>query len=167
MRSHARQHVTDTVRQAVFILLISLFVGAAVNFIRPDSIPFVDTWSLADKLVTENGDTLAISLEDAVALFEDNAAIFLDARTPAEYDQGHIDGAVSLPWHDVDNYLDTVILSLDPEARLITYCDGEACPLSHDLALLLRNLGFIRVQVLINGWALWKEQNLPVSTPSS
>ena len=161
------RYLTVTVRQMVFILLISAALGTAVNLIRPDSIPFVDSWSMADKLVAEDGDTLAIPFEDAATLFAENAAVFLDARTPAEYDQGHIQGAVNLPWHDVDIYFETVIMTLDPEAAFITYCDGDACLLSHDLAMLLNDLGFTRVKVLVNGWTLWKEHNLPVTTPSS
>lgn len=161
------QHLGTTGRQALFIILISMVLGAAVNLIRPDGIPFVDTWSMADKLVTDDGDTLAIPLKDAASLFADNAAIFLDARTPAEYDQGHIESAVNLPWYDVDTYFESVILTLDPEAMFITYCDGEACPLSHDLAMFLKDLGFTRVKVLVNGWSLWKEHRLPITTPSS
>jgi rhodanese-related sulfurtransferase len=160
-------HIGNTVRQTISILLISVVIGAAVNLIRPDGIPFVDSWSMADKLVTEDGNTLAIPLEDAAALFAENAAVFLDARTPAEYDRGHIQGAVNLPWHDVNNYFETVIMTLDPEATVITYCDGETCSLSHDLALFLKNLGFTRVKVLVNGWTLWKEHRLPTNTPSS
>ena len=160
-------HIGNTSRQALFIILISMSLGAAVNLIRPDGIPFVDSWSMADKLVTEDGDTLAIALEDAAALFAENAAVFLDARSSAEYDQGHIQGAVHLPWQDVNNYFETVIMTLDPEAMTITYCDGEACPLSHDLALFLKDLGFTRVKVMVNGWTLWKEHDLPVTTPSS
>jgi len=163
----AGKHLTDTVRQVVFILLISAALGAAVNLIRPDSIPFVETWSMADKLAAEGGDTLAITLERAAALFSDNTAIFLDARSPAEYDRGHIQGAVNLPWHEVDNYFETVIMTLNPEAIYITYCDGAVCSLSHDLAMLLKDLGFTRVKVLVNGWTLWKEHDLPVTTPSS
>jgi rhodanese-related sulfurtransferase len=160
-------HVGNTIRQAVFILLISVAIGAAVNLIRPDGIPFVDSWSMSDKLKNDDGGTLTIPLEDAAALFAENAAVFLDARTPAEYDQGHIQGAVNLPWHEVDNYFETVIMTLDPESMIITYCDGEACSLSHDLALFLKDLGFARVKVLVNGWTLWKEHDLPVTTQSS
>ena len=160
-------HIGNTARQTIFIILISISLGAAVNLIRPDSIPFVDSWSMAEKLATEDGDAMAIPLEEAAALFADNAAIFLDARTPAEYDRGHIQGAANLPWHDVDNYFETVIMTLDPEAVHITYCDGEACSLSHDLAVFLKDLGFPRVKVLVNGWTLWKEHQLPTDTPSS
>jgi len=151
----------------VFILLISVALGTAVNLIRPDGIPFVDSWSMADKMVTQEGDTMAIPLEEAAALFETHGAVFIDARTPSEYDQGHIQSAVNLPWHDVDNYFETVIMTLDPETMVITYCDGGTCSLSHDLAVFLKDLGFTRVKVLVNGWALWKEHDLPVTTPSS
>ncbi|MEX1298480.1 MAG: rhodanese-like domain-containing protein [Desulfotignum sp.] len=165
--SLAWHHIGNSVRQTIFILLISVTLGAAVNLIRPDGIPFVDSWSITDKLVTEDGEDLAIALEDAATLFTDNAAVFLDARSPAEYEQGHIQGAVNLPWHEVDNYFETVIMALDPEAMVITYCDGEACPLSHDLAVFLKDLGFTRVKVLVNGWTLWKNHGLPAATPSS
>ena len=165
--THTAQHVTRTVRQGFFILLISAVLGAAVNLVRPDGIPFVESWSMADKLVTEDGGTMAIPLEEAAALFADNAAVFLDARTPAEYDRGHIQGAVNLPWHDVDNHFETVIMTLDPEAVHITYCDGETCPLSHDLAVFLKDLGFTRVKVLVNGWTLWKNHQLPTIPPAS
>jgi rhodanese-related sulfurtransferase len=160
-------HIGNTVRQTISILLIAVALGAAVNLIRPDGIPFVDSWSMTDKLVTEDGYTLAIPLEDAATLFAENAAVFLDARNPAEYDQGHIQGAVNLPWNEVDNYFETVIMILDPEAMVITYCDGETCSLSHDLALFLKDLGFTRVKVLVNGWTLWNKNDLPITTPSS
>ena len=161
------QHIGNTVRQTIFIILISMALGAAVNLISPAGIPFVESWSMAEKLATEDGDTLAIPLEEAAALFETDGAVFIDARTPSEYDQGHIQGAVNLPWHDVDNYFETVIMTLDPEALHITYCDGETCSLSHDLAMFLKELGFTRVKVLVNGWSLWKEHQLPTDTPSS
>jgi rhodanese-related sulfurtransferase len=148
-------------------VLISLAAAVTVNLIRPDGVPFVESWSMADKLATEDGDTMAIPLSEAAALFEKDAAVFLDARSSAEYDQGHIQGAVNLPWHDVDNYFETVIMTLDPEATVITYCDGETCSLSHDLALFLKDLGFTRVKVLVNGWTLWKEHRLPTNTSSS
>lgn len=165
--AHTGPYLTVAIRQTIFILLISVAIGAAMNLTRPDGIPFVGSWSMADKLKTDDGTTMSIPLEDARALFVENAAIFLDARTPAEYDQGHIQGAVNLPWNKVDNYFETVIMTLDPETVVITYCDGKACSLSHDLAGLLKDLGFTRVKVLVNGWTLWKEQGLPSTAPSS
>ena len=45
------RYLTVTVRQMVFILLISAALGMTVNLIRPDSIPFVGSWSIDRKSV--------------------------------------------------------------------------------------------------------------------
>ena len=51
---------------------------------------------------------------------------------------------------------------LKPTDRIITYCDGETCNLSHDLALFLTEMGFQDVKVLVNGWTVWLDNNQPV-----
>ncbi len=45
---------------------------------------------------------------------------------------------------------------------VITYCDGERCPLSTDLARLLMDRGVRNVFVLKNGWTVWNNERLPV-----
>jgi 3-mercaptopyruvate sulfurtransferase SseA len=47
---------------------------------------------------------------------------------------------------------------------IITYCDGERCPLSRELAEALRVEGVENVRELRNGWTLWQEQGLPTAT---
>ena len=50
------------------------------------------------------------------------------------------------------------------ERAVITYCDGETCELSMELAVFLRNAGYKNVKVLSNGWSVWKQDGLPVET---
>ena len=157
----SRQRLTDTFREACFIILLSVVAGLAVNLIRTDSIPFIQGWSVESRLSQGDGDSLAISLSEAQALFLENKAVFLDARGKDLFDEGHIKGARSLPWHGVDDYFQEVIQGMDRETLVITYCDGESCNLSHDLALFLQNMGFTHIKVLVNGWTLWAENNLP------
>jgi rhodanese-related sulfurtransferase len=152
----------DIFREAGLIILLSIVAGLAVNLARTDSIPFVQDWSTEGRLSQNNGDSLAISLAEAKILFKENKAVFLDARSRDLFDEGHIKGARSLPWHEVDDYFQEALQGMDREAPVITYCDGEACNLSHDLALFLKNMGFSNVKVLINGWTVWIENNLPI-----
>lgn len=159
-----RQNLMDTVREACFIILLSLIAGLAVNLVRTDSIPFVQDWSTESRLSLDNGDSLAISLPEAEAFFKENKAVFLDARGKDLFDEGHIKGARSLPWHEVDDHFQKIIQGMDRETLVITYCDGESCNLSHELALFLQNMGFTRVKVLVNGWTVWQENHLPVET---
>jgi len=157
-----RQNLPDAFREACFIIVLSIIAGLAVNLARTDSIPFIQDWSTEGRLSQDNGDSLAIPLSEAKTLFKENKAIFLDARGQELFNEGHIKGARSLPWHEVDDYFPEVIKGMDRESLVITYCDGESCNLSHDLAIFLKNMGFTHVKVLVNGWTVWGENNLPI-----
>jgi rhodanese-related sulfurtransferase len=62
----------------------------------------------------------------------------------------------------VDLNFMTVTADLEMTTPIITYCDGETCELSHDLALFLRDAGFTDSRVLVNGWTVWQQAGLPV-----
>jgi len=53
-------------------------------------------------------------------------------------------------------------VKLEEKDTLVTYCDGEDCALSHDLAMFLKDLGYGDVRVLVNGWTVWQDAGLPV-----
>ncbi|MBW2042891.1 MAG: rhodanese-like domain-containing protein [Deltaproteobacteria bacterium] len=109
---------------------------------------------------------MVVGLEEARKLHETQKAIFVDARSESLYREGHIQGALNIPWQEVDRYFVEVMERLDPEKTIITYCDGETCELSHELALFLQEMGFQSVRVLVNGWTVWKEAGLPVGKTS-
>jgi rhodanese-related sulfurtransferase len=115
-------------------------------------------------MTTATGERMDITLEEAEKLFFTHAAVFIDARPAEDHAKGHIQGAHSLPWHDVDIKFIDVTQDLDLETQIVTYCDGETCELSHDLALFLRDAGFMNTRVLVNGWTLWQQKGLPVES---
>jgi rhodanese-related sulfurtransferase len=133
-----------------------------LNHFRPAGIPLVGDRSEAARFSDTRGKGLSISLEEARGLFEQDATLFLDARPLDHYLQGHIRGAVSLPLEAAEDRLMEAMEQLDTKKTLVTYCDGETCELSHDLALYLKESGFDNIRVLVNGWTLWKEAGLPV-----
>ena len=61
-----------------------------------------------------------------------------------------------MPLQDVDQFFVDVAENLELETPIVTYCDGETCKLSHDLAVYLENIGFMNVRVLVNGWSVWQ-----------
>ena len=110
---------------------------------------------------TPSGERMDISLSEAKKLFLQHAAVFIDARPKEDFEKGHIKGAKSLPWHDVDQRFIAVTKDLPADAMIITYCDGEACELSRNLAKFLMDAGFNHVSVLLNGWTQWRDAHLP------
>lgn len=150
-----------SIPQAAAILLISVLFALLINELRPGRIPWVADWSPQAQLTLDSGGSLEVSLEEAETLFFARAATFLDARSTALYRAGHIEGAKHLPWEEFDQYFPKVMAGISPDTPIVTYCDGEGCGLSKELATALLGLGYNNVQVLVNGWTVWLKNNLP------
>ena len=150
-----------TARQVAFLLLLALIIALSSNALRSTRLPLVGDWSVATRFQSESGESMVISLDAAEKHFNAGSAVFMDARNSDQYAEGHIRGAISLPWHKVEERFMEVMPTISPDAHIITYCDGQTCQLSHDLALFLHEMGF-EVNVLVNGWSRWKESGLPV-----
>lgn len=147
--------------QVPFLMIMAGLLALAVNHWRVTPLPLAGDWSVATRLSDQEGNSLEIPFNEARQLFEKQAAIFLDARSLSQYKDGHISGALSLPWQDVENAFMNIVALLEDGSNIITYCDGESCELSHDLAIFLKDMGFADVRVLINGWTVWRNAGLP------
>jgi len=159
-----RQIWAKTIKQVFFIALIVVAAGFFSNRLRSDKIPLVEDWSEKSNLVTSSGEKLEISLSDATNLFNKGETVFIDARSRAEYDVGHIKGAKNLPYKEADWKFVEAMAGVPEDSAIITYCDGETCELSMELAVFLRNAGYKNVRVLSNGWTVWQQNGLLVET---
>lgn len=147
--------------QVPSLLALALLLAVSTNQWRSDGIPLLGDWSTEARFADASGDSLVIPLERARQLFEEEAAVFVDARPASQYADGHIQSALNIPWQEADSYFMDAFERLESAQVIITYCDGESCDLSHELALFLKEMGFDNVQVLVNGWTVWKEAGLP------
>ena len=150
--------------QVPVLVILSAAIALAVNALRADRLILVGDWSAAARITTATGESMDISLTEAQKLFSSKAGLFIDARPAEDYSRGHIQGARSLPWGEVDLKFMDATQDLDFETPIVTYCDGETCELSHNLALFLREAGFLNTRVLVNGWKLWQQSGLPVAS---
>ena len=159
----------DKFKKAVWqvpaMILLAAVIGIAVNHFRADGIALKQNWQAGQ--IPANAAYHMISINQAAALYRTGKAVFIDARPAAEYQAGHIKGAVSLPFEQAETVFITVVQKIPENATIITYCDGPACDLSRDLAKFLAQIGFVNVDVLLNGWTLWNEHGLPVSGAGS
>jgi 3-mercaptopyruvate sulfurtransferase SseA len=147
--------------QASALVALACLIALGVNHWRSDGIPVVGDWSAEARFADAPGDSLVIALDQAAHLYEQETALFVDARPQGQFAQGHIRGALSLPWQEVDRYFVETADRLGGTKTIITYCDGESCELSHELALFLKDMGFEDVRVLVNGWSVWRQAGLP------
>ena len=164
-------------RDAILIAAIAAAIGLAVNGIRSfaalGGLPLDTPWPDNRQRVElefpssyEEGDSL-LTLEDAYNLYLGGKAIFLDARDPIEYEEGHIRGAINLPFDWMEEYWEDVKPLLNPDREIIAYCGGIDCELSLFLARDLKYQGFEKSYVFFRGWSKWNEAGLPVEISES
>jgi len=154
---------TRIFQQVIIILLFSIATALMTNALRSNSLPLVGDWSQGTFSLKAEFDIPTVPLEGAVVKFLSDEALFLDARSRADYQLGHIQGALNLPVHEGDfgRRLQEFSLKVDHEKELIVYCDGTSCSLSPKLASVLKGLGYRDVKILINGWTEWTMAGMP------
>lgn len=98
--------------------------------------------------------------------------MLLDVRTAAEYAQGHLPGALHLPWDALlvhqpyPRLADPELLrerlagmGLDPAKEIVVYCESGAR--SAHTYWMLRTLGYPRVRNYKGSWADWRRRGWP------
>ncbi|HEY5894161.1 MAG TPA: rhodanese-like domain-containing protein [Chthoniobacterales bacterium] len=137
--------------QAIVILLLALFPALITAFWGPNR-PNWDRDQLAEG---------EIRLTDAL---KTPNAIWIDARTKAEYDQEHVPGAALLNEDQWNSLLLAFASQWQPDQVIIVYCDSLQCDSSHQVAKRLqKELGAEKEKVLVlkGGWRSWKQAQKP------
>jgi rhodanese-related sulfurtransferase len=108
------------------------------------------------------GRPVQFDLSAVKAYFDEDAALIVDARDPAEFAEAHIPGAVNVPYDSAAS--DPALLeSVESGGRpLIVYCGGGTCEISIKLADELFFAGHERVAVYMGGFPEWIEAGYPV-----
>ncbi len=92
---------------------------------------------------------------------KDQKILVLDVRSEAEYQSGHVPGAVHIPYDEVVDRIDE-IRSREPD-RVIVYCErgGRAAKAEHALT----EAGVQNIEHLEGDMKAWREKKLPVRQP--
>ncbi len=152
--------------RVVVLVVISSFVAILVNAVRPNGIDWIiDPYeSLNPGVNPWLAEQAAISYEEMMELYYSGTAFLVDARSPDDYHEGHIDLAINIPSTEKENYLDRVF-ELPPEGIIIIYCEGEDCESSNDIFEFLANNDFTidNLKIFNPGWYFLVEQGeLPI-----
>ena len=147
----------STVPQALGVVLLGVAAGLAGNQLSPRGLPLITPPQPVRPVES------FISLAQAKQLWHGGAALFLDAREPADFAAGHIGNALNLPAQSFAQHFGAIAPLLTPETELVLYCDGVECELSHRLRASLREGGYTNIHLLLNGWTVWRQAGLPTT----
>jgi rhodanese-related sulfurtransferase len=108
-----------------------------------------------------------LSLMGVKSRFDKKTCVFLDARKPEEYEEGHIPGALNFYGNEPEKYAPLVMPQLSDKSReIIAYCHGGDCDLSLQAAKAMQEAGYTRVEIFTGGWPDWKKAGYPVTKGS-
>jgi len=137
---------------------VSAFVGQVQEFAASR---LAEAEQAARNYLGDVGALEPVSQDELVRRLRDGQVLVLDVRPEAEYDAGHIPGAVSVP-HD---QLAARLADLPESAEIIAYCRGRYCVFAPDAVRLLRARGF-SARPLEGGLPDWRLAGLPVTAPA-
>lgn len=100
-----------------------------------------------------------VTRAELISRLRDGTVTVLDVRPESEFNLGHLPGALSIPFGELERRLS----ELPKEAQIIAYCRGRYCVLSFEAVAALREKGY-DVRRLEDGYPEWKAAGLPLET---
>ncbi len=161
--------IKNIVKEVVVLVGLSVITAFVYNAFHEKGIAYFGEWDTSKGVISAKSKTDTVShdleihdLETAKALY-DSEAVFVDARSEDDYQEGHVKGAISLPAWEYLSHIEAFRNTVPLEMTIVTYCSGRECDDSHDLAQQLLMEGYVDVQVFIDGYPAWQEGGLPTS----
>ncbi len=158
-------NIRKTILQTIFIVIASILLGftnnivnpnrVLISFDRPQAPAASDSTFETEEPITVDG-PVVLSKEQLSTLIQKQNVIIIDARTPAEFQSGHIPGAINIPFDLLSQHIEQID-AFEREKWLVPYCDGPPCEKSMELATLLFDMGFMRVAYYEAGLDDWKK----------
>lgn len=146
-----------TANRIGIILLASAVVAVVANRVHPRRIPWVQDWSRQVEAQAVKQDIQVIPLPVALERFRSGEALFVDARSADDFAQGHISGAVSVPFAQFDERFPVIADLIESGRELVVYCSNRECDDALLLAAWLKEIGGSNTVLYIDGLELWEK----------
>ena len=148
---------------AALLMAAAAACAFLANTCRPSGrIAWAEDWSrYVEARAREEGLALA-DLRAAEGIAKGQAHLIFDARPAADYEAGHLPGAFSLPYTEVEDRLLDVQDRLTPAQPIMVYCSGTECDESFLLSRFLKQQGFTNVVLFAGGFGEWEKAGQPV-----
>lgn len=103
-----------------------------------------------------------VSLEEAPTAIQ-SAALLIDVREPAEYQQGHLAGAINIPRGMLEFKMGGSPAFEARDQAIVLYCKTSGR--SALSALSLEQMGYVNVSSMAGGYDAWVAAGNPTVTP--
>jgi rhodanese-related sulfurtransferase len=113
---------------------------------------------LVRQFYQDPGELEPVTAGELLRRLREDDVFLLDVRPPAEYQAGHLPGALNLPPDELAQRLG----ELPRDKEIVAYCRGRYCLFSTEAVALLRRHGF-RARRMAGGLPDWRAEGHPVA----
>ena len=150
-----RRILHQVTREAIIVLVVVLAVSLIFNRVRNGGIPLI-----ADaETFRVRTDAEFAKVEDAHRLFEEGRAVFVDAREPAVFSMGHVEGAINAP--PSSQGVGDLVWLASADTYVICYASEQNQREAGIVADRLTEMGSEKVYILLGGFEVWEKRGLP------
>ena len=149
--------MSSTVQRIGIILVASALAAVAANSLSPNRIPWVRNWSHQVEARAVEQKIAVIPLSVAREKFSSKSSVFIDARSARDFAKGHIPGALSIPFEQLDDYYPAIDDLISSGRELVVYCKNRECDDALLLVSELHKMGCTKAVLYIDGFEAWEK----------
>jgi rhodanese-related sulfurtransferase len=157
-----KERFDKAMKETIILIVVTIIVAFAFNLLRQSGIPLFG-FSSQQLIAQQQSSIPKISLSEAHDLYLKKKIVFVDARDPISFEEGHIAGSINIYPDEIAIHLSTLKSLLSDNIMVVTYCDGPQCPLSKETAHALLMQGIPNAKVFVDGWRLWLKAGYPTA----
>jgi rhodanese-related sulfurtransferase len=139
----------------IAIVVVLAGVAAGLSFAFHPNRPAL---YMAEELPEEG----EITVKEAMELAAKEGVMWVDARRQAEFEKGHIPGAIPLNEYDWADQIVAAATALNEnqDKMIVVYCDAQKCTASKTIAEKVKEFypDPDKIKVLRGGWPAWQAQ---------
>jgi rhodanese-related sulfurtransferase len=146
--------LTFSVAQSVGLVMVALLIGVIYHFANDEG--FLAHAGAVEPVVKSSmGSFIPKVSAKEVEKYHGNVVI-IDARQVADYEAGHIDGAINIPTTLCSAGRSSKLTDAKKDSCLVIYCQSAGCPYAETVASNLMEDGFTNIAIYKGGWVDWQ-----------
>ncbi len=148
--------IKNVVKEVITILIIVFILSLCYHFFSP--VGLLSVTQFPKDMDTSNG---SISLDNAYKCWK-NGVMFVDIRSEFQFHEGHIPGAILLPYFSFDEIINEILPILKDKTQIILYCNNDACNSSEIICNRMKAVGLEHVNYFKGGFRDWEQADFPI-----
>lgn len=154
------KRLVKIILRATLITLILTIIALVQNLLRKDGLPFIakKPYKIYTDCPEFQHELSSVSIDELTK----GDTVYVDARPKSEYIEGHIPGAINIPYPLLSDYPSEEeikpLRQIKGKKKIVVYGDGGEGDLGEGLANILKEMGIENVIYLKGGIQAWIKQ---------